>query len=52
LYMSSVIVQLARRNEKQDDKNDEDKMLPEAKQYSGVTLRAMTTKNRFLPPFL
>jgi hypothetical protein len=52
LYMSSVIVQLARRNEKQDDKNEEDKMLPEAKQYSGVTLRAMTTKNRFLPPFL
>lgn len=52
LYMSSIIVQLARRNEKQDDKNEEDKMLPEAKQYSGVTLRAMTTKNRFLPPFL
>jgi hypothetical protein len=52
LYMASVIVQLAKKNEKQDDGNEDDSILPEAKNYSGVTLRALTVKNRFVPPFL
>jgi len=52
IYMASLLVQLASRSEKQDDKNDNDKMLPEAKNYSGVTLRALTVKNRFVPPYL
>lgn len=50
LYMASVIVQLAKKNEKSED--DKDEILPEARNYSGATLRALTTKNRFLPPFL
>jgi recombination protein RecA len=50
LYMASVIVQLAKKNEKSEDDNDE--ILPEARNYSGATLRALTTKNRFVPPFL
>jgi RecA/RadA recombinase len=50
LYMASVIVQLAKKNEKSEDDNDE--ILPEARNYSGATLRALTVKNRFVPPFL
>ena len=52
VYLSSVLVQLARRDEKQDAARSEDEMLPEANKYSGVTLRALTVKNRFVPPFL
>jgi RecA/RadA recombinase len=52
IYLASVLVQLATRNEKQDDGNVSDKMLPEAKKISGATLRALTVKNRFIPPFL
>jgi recombination protein RecA len=50
LYMASVIVQLAKKNEKSEDEGNE--ILPEARNYSGATLRALTTKNRFVPPFL
>jgi RecA/RadA recombinase len=52
VYLASVLVQLATRSEKQDSSNDDDEMLPEAKKYSGATLRALTVKNRFIPPFL
>ena len=52
VYLSSVLVQLARRDEKQDAGRESDDMLPEANKYSGVTLRALTVKNRFVPPFL
>jgi hypothetical protein len=48
--MASVIVQLAKKNEKAE--TDEEEILPEARNYAGATLRALTTKNRFLPPFL
>lgn len=52
VYLSSVLIQLARRDEKQDAAREQDEMLPEANKYSGVTLRALTVKNRFVPPFL
>lgn len=52
VYLSSVLVQLARRDEKHDKGNTDDTMIPEANKYSGVTLRALTVKNRFVPPFL
>ena len=52
VYLSSVLVQLAKRDEKHDKTNSDDEMLPEANKYSGVTLRALTVKNRFVPPFL
>lgn len=52
VYLASVLVQLARRDEKNDKGNTDDVMIPEANKYSGVTLRALTVKNRFVPPFL
>ena len=52
VYLASVLVQLAKRDEKQDKNNEDDEMLPDANKYSGVTLRALTVKNRFVPPFL
>jgi RecA/RadA recombinase len=52
VYLASVLIQLASKSEKQDNANDADEMLPEAKKYSGTTLRALTVKNRFVPPFL
>ena len=52
IYMASVGVQMAARKEKQDEDNDQDIKLPEGKNYSGVTLRMLTVKNRFIPPFL
>ena len=45
-------MQLAKRDEKQDKTDTSDEMLPEANKYSGTTLRALTVKNRFIPPFL
>lgn len=52
VYLSSVLVQLAKRDEKHDKTNSGDEMLPEANKVSGTTLRALTIKNRFVPPFL
>ena len=52
VYLASVLVQLAKRDEKHDKSNDDDEMLPEANRVSGTTLRALTVKNRFVPPFL
>ena len=52
VYLSSVLVQLAKRDEKHDKDDESDEKLPEANKYSGTTLRALTVKNRFIPPFL
>lgn len=52
VYLASVLVQLARRDEKHDKNNESDVIIPEANKYSGATLRALTVKNRFVPPFL
>ena len=52
VYLSSVLVQLAKRDEKHDKTNTGDEILPEANKVSGTTLRALTVKNRFVPPFL
>ena len=52
VYLASVLVQLAKRDEKHDKANDDDEILPEANKVSGTTLRALTVKNRFVPPFL
>lgn len=51
-YLASVLCQLASKNEKVDDKNEDDVILSEAKNFSGTTLRFLTTKNRFIPQFL
>lgn len=52
VYLASVLVQLAKRDEKHDKANEDDEILPEANKVSGTTLRALTVKNRFVPPFL
>jgi recombination protein RecA len=55
LYMASVIVQMAKKTEKAGDnknKDANDAIVPMAKDINGLTLRALTTKNRFVPPFL
>ena len=52
VYLASVLVQLAKRDEKHEAGNVGDEVLPEANKVSGTTLRCLTTKNRFIPPFL
>jgi len=52
LYLASLLVQLAIRNEKQNEANESDVKIPMANKVSGVTLRTLTVKNRFIPPFL
>jgi RecA/RadA recombinase len=51
VYLASLLVQLATRNEK-IDKNEGQEAIGVAHNVSGVTLSAMTVKNRFVPPFL
>ena len=51
MYMSSILVQLAKNISKAEDREDE-KSIAIAHKVSGVNLTAMTTKNRFVPPFL
>ena len=55
LYMASVIVQMAKKTEKAGDnknKDANDTVTPLSKDINGLTLRTLTTKNRFVPPFL
>ena len=55
LYMSSVLVQMSTKQErvgKSDNKNASDETTPLSKDVNGLTMRALTTKNRFVPPFL
>lgn len=52
IYMASILVQMAAKKEKTDASNDGDEALTESRNYSGVTLRMLTVKNRFIPAFL
>ena len=51
IYLASVLVQLATRNEKVSENPDE-QSIGIANNVSGVTMSAMTVKNRIVPPFL
>lgn len=51
IYLASVLVQLATRNEKMSENPDESSIAI-ANNVSGVTMSAMTVKNRIVPPFL
>lgn len=51
VYLPSVTVQLARKPMK-EDKDTEDKLAVGQKSYSGVVLRALTAKNRFVKQYL
>lgn len=55
LYMASVIVQMAKKAERSSDSKNKDAntdVTPLSKDINGLTLRALTTKNRFVPPYL
>lgn len=51
IYLASVLVQLSTKNEKTSDNPDEASVAI-SNNVSGVTLTAMTVKNRFVPNFL
>jgi hypothetical protein len=51
IYLASVLVQLTTKNEKMTDNPDENSIAI-ANNVSGVTMGAMTVKNRIVPPFL
>lgn len=51
VYLPSVTLQLARKPMK-EDKDTEDKLAVGQKSYSGVVLRALTVKNRFVKQYL
>lgn len=51
VYLASVLIQLASRQEKSEDETGSD-IIPIANKVNGVALSAMTVKNRFVPPFL
>jgi len=51
IYLASVLVQLSTRNEKSTD-NPEEQSIAIAHNISGVTLGALTVKNRFVPSYL
>ena len=55
LYMASVIVQMAKKAERTEDSKNKDSNSETtilSKGINGLTLRAFTTKNRFVTPFL
>lgn len=55
LYMASVTVQMAKKTEKAEDSKNKDANSETtilSKGINGLTLRALTTKNRFVTPFL
>jgi RecA/RadA recombinase len=55
LYMSSVLVQMSTKQEKAsklDNKNANEESTAISKDINGMTLRCVTTKNRFVAPFL
>jgi hypothetical protein len=51
LYLASVLIQFGVKQEKTES-NDTDKMISIANRVKGITMRALTVKNRFVPPFL
>jgi hypothetical protein len=51
IYLASVLVQLSTKNEKASDNPDE-QSIAIAHNVSGVTLGALTVKNRFVPSYL
>ena len=51
IYLASVLVQLSTRNEKVTENPDESSIAI-SNNVSGVTMSAMTVKNRVVPPFL
>jgi len=51
-YLASLLIQFSHKFEKHDETDSKDKINVGAKKYSGLTLHALTVKNRFIPQFL
>lgn len=52
IYMASVLVQLGSKAEKNEKDFESEEILPIAKNVGGITMHALTAKNRFVPPWL
>jgi hypothetical protein len=51
-YLPSIVLQLSTTTEKVEDMAEDNKASKLSENISGVHLRALTTKNRFAPPFV
>jgi len=52
LYLASLLIQLAVKQDKKKDAKDTENVIPMANRVKGVIMKALTVKNRFIPPFL
>jgi len=52
IYLSSLIIQLGFKREKNEKEFESEEILSAAKKVGGITMHALTAKNRFLPPML
>lgn len=52
IYLASLLIQLGFKLEKNEKDFEGEKILGAAKNVGGITMHAMTSKNRFIPPFL
>lgn len=52
IYMASLLIQLGFKREKNEKDHDAEKIIAIAKQVGGITMHALTVKNRFIPQML
>lgn len=52
IYMASLLIQLGFKREKNEKDFEKDAIIAIAKSVGGITMHALTPKNRFIPPML
>lgn len=52
IYMASLLIQLGFKREKNEKDFEKEEMIAIAKNVGGITMHALTPKNRFIPPML
>jgi RecA/RadA recombinase len=52
IYMASLLIQLGFNRTKNEKDHEHDQMIAVAKKVGGITMKALTAKNRFVPPML
>ena len=52
VYLASLLVQLSFKREKNEKDHEQDEILEASKKVGGITMNALTLKNRFIPPML
>lgn len=52
IYLASLLVQLGFRREKNEDDYEKEEILGQAKKVGGITITALSVKNRFIPQML